>query len=613
MTAQELRQKYLDFFKSKQHTIIPSASLVPGETDASTLFTTAGMHPLVPYLLGAEHPGGKRVANVQKCVRTGDIEDVGDNRHCTFFEMMGNWSFGDYFKEEAISWSYEFLTDPKWLGLDPKRLYVSTFKGENGIPRDEKAIEVWQNIFKKAGLSSGIASEDEIISGDVRIIPLGTEDNFWIAGATGPCGGDTEMFYDTRPEEGPLAGKFGDLVNSYRLMEIWNDVFMEFNKTEDGQYIKLEKPNVDTGMGVERTLMVLNGEYTVFETELFQSILAKLEKLSGCTYQDSEETKRYFRIIADHLKASTFMIADGVIPANVGRGYVLRRLIRRAVRCGKLIGINSVFSDGIAKEIIAMYGYFYTELEAKLGIICSNLIEEEQKFNKTLVAGEQELKKMRNSNIEITGAIAFDLYQTYGFPLEMTEEIITETGGQISDKAGFELKMKEHQELSRTASAGMFKGGLQDSGEESKQLHTATHLLLAALRKILGDHVYQKGSNITPERLRLDFVHADKLTSEQLQSVEALVNQAIDQNLPVSFEEMTVEEAKAKGAMGVFESKYGETVKVYTVGTIENVFSREICGGPHVDHTGGLGRFSIQKEESSSAGVRRVKAVLLPK
>ncbi|NTW30983.1 MAG: alanine--tRNA ligase, partial [Candidatus Moranbacteria bacterium] len=364
MTADELRKKYLDFFASKGHTIIPSASLLPNETDASTLFTTAGMHPLVPYLLGAKHPGGTRVADVQKCVRTGDIDDVGDNRHLTFFEMMGNWSFGDYFKREAIEWSFEFLTDSKWLGLDKERLYVTVFKGEDGIPRDEESIAVWKEVFEKAGISNGVAGDDECAGEGIRIFPLGTDDNFWIAGATGPCGGDTEMFYDMRPEEGPLTGKFGDLVDTFRIMEVWNDVFMEFNKTPEGTYEKLAKPNVDTGMGVERTLAVLANKTTIFETDHFSDLFSKIEALSGLKYGNlSDEryiadgkrcwvdVRRQFRIVADHVKAATFMIADGVTPLNTGAGYVLRRLIRRAVRYGKLLGIKDDFTTEIAEIV----------------------------------------------------------------------------------------------------------------------------------------------------------------------------------------------------------------------------------------------------------------------
>lgn len=640
MNAQQLRTKYLEFFKSKGHAIIPSASLVP-ENDPSVLFTTAGMHPLVPYLLGQEHPGGKRVVNVQKCVRTGDIDDVGDNRHLTFFEMMGNWSFGDYFKEEAIAWSFEFLTHPKWLGLDKNRLYVTVFKGEDGIPRDEDSIDFWKKTFVAAGMEVAVAGEDEIISENVRIIPLGKDDNFWIAGATGPCGGDTEMFYDMRPEEGKLTGKFGELVDSFRIMEVWNNVFMEFNKTAEGKYEKLAKPNVDTGMGVERTLAVLEGEYTVFETELFKPLFEKIAEISGSGYLDSEETKQAFRIVADHIRGSVFMLADGVIPLNTGAGYVLRRLIRRAVRYGKLIGIEKNFAVSVAEIVIQNYSEHYSELAKNREVIFSELKKEEEQFRKTLENGLRELEKRLKkylSNpegnvfyekigdqvgqrevffISDIAQLLFDLFQTYGFPFELASEIVfnnLEEKGVSLDKEKIIEKynnlFKAHQQLSRTASAGMFKGGLQDSGEETAKLHTATHLLLAALRKVLGEQVFQKGSNITAERLRLDFSYGEKMTPEQIAEVEELVNEAIQADLEVQKAEMSLEEAKKIGAMGVFEAKYGEFISVYSILDGEKVVSREICGGPHASRTGALGHFRIQKEEASSAGVRRIKAVL---
>lgn len=601
MTAEELRRKYLEFFKSKGHTIIPSASLIPNETDASTLFTTAGMHPLVPYLLGEDHPGGKRVANVQKCVRTGDIEDVGDNRHNTFFEMMGNWSFGDYFKKEAIEWSFEFLTDPQWLGLDKNRLYVTVFKGEDGIPRDLDAVRFWQETFARAGMEVAVAGEDEIIKDNVRIIPLGIDDNFWIAGATGPCGGDTEMFYDMRPEEGKLEGKFSDLVDSFRIMEIWNNVFMEFNKTAEGEYEKLAKPNVDTGMGVERTLAVLNGEYTVFETELFQPIFQKITQLSGVGYQDSEETKKAFRIIADHIRASVFLTADGVVPSNTGRGYVLRRLIRRAVRYGKLIAIERNFTKEVAEIVIAMFD-FYPELARGKENIFAELEKEEEKFRRTLEKGLAEFNKLQD---RLTGKDAFDLYQSYGFPFEITKELAKEKGLQLNEEE-FAAELKKHQELSRTASAGMFKGGLQSTGEMETKYHTATHLLLAALREILGPETFQKGSNINAERLRFDFNYPQKLTAEQLREIEERVNQKIQEKIPVEMEEMGKEEALKFVKVSFDPAKYGDQVKVYKIGD----FSSELCGGPHVKNIGELGHFKIVKEEASSAGVRRIKAIL---
>ena len=644
MTANELRKKYLKFFESKGHTIIPSASLVPRETDTSTLFTTAGMHPLVPYLLGEEHPGGKRVTSVQKCVRTGDIDDVGDNRHLTFFEMMGNWSFGDYFKKEAIEWSFEFLTGKEWLGLDPKRLYVTTFKGENGIPRDETAIDVWKKVFADAGMDVSVADEDEVIKNNVRIIPLGTDDNFWIAGATGPCGGDTEMFYDTRPEDGLMDGqKFGDLVDSFRLIEIWNDVFMEFNKTVEGKYEKLAKPNVDTGMGVERTLAVLNGKENVFETELFSSLFEKISKISGKNYSDYTSSEglvfnyqKEFRIIADHIKASVFMLADGVMPLNVGRGYVLRRIIRRAVRYGKIIGIEKNFTKEIAEVVIDLHKDFYKELEQNKENIFVELEKEENKFRETLEKGLKILaRELKAVNYEpgmkisdhiiydvdgmagytpfkITGEWLFDFYQNFGFPPEMIFEELNSRGMWIDNQEvytimkEFEAEFKKHQDLSRTASAGAFKGGLQGTGEMEIKYHTATHLLLAALREILGQETYQKGSNITAERMRFDFNCPEKVSPEKLKEIEDLVNQKIQEGGVVEMTEMSKDEALKIAKVSFDPAKYGDVVKVYSIAD----FSVELCGGPHVQNLSELGHFKITKEEASSAGVRRIKAIL---
>jgi alanyl-tRNA synthetase len=485
---------------------------------------------------------------------------------------------------------------------------VTVFKGEDGIPRDEDAIAAWQKVFAAADMNVEVAGEDELIKNNVRIIPLGKDDNFWIAGATGPCGGDTEMFYDMRPEDGKLEGKFGELVDSFRIMEVWNNVFMEFNKTAEGKYEKLAKPNVDTGMGVERTLTVLEGEYTVFETELFTALFEKIAEISGSGYQDSEETKKAFRIIADHVRASVFMLSDGVTPLNTGAGYVLRRLIRRAVRYGKLIGIEKDFTVSIAEIVIQNFGDFYPELKKQREAIFTELKKEEEKFRKTLENGLRQFNKL--SSDAISGKDAFDLYQTYGFPLELTMELAKEKG-VIVDSKEFEKELQKHQELSRTASAGMFKGGLQDSGEDTRKLHTAAHLLLASLRQVLGGNVFQKGSNITPERLRLDFSHPEKVTPQQLTEVENLVNAAIEANLDVVSEEMTLEAARKANAMGVFESKYGEKVTVYSIVTDGGeVVSREICGGPHAKNTGELGHFKIQKEEASSSGVRRIKAIL---
>lgn len=655
MNANELRQKYINFFVSKGHAHIPSASLIP-ENDPSVLFTTAGMHPLVPYLMGETHPGGKRVVNVQKCIRTSDIDEVGDNRHLTFFEMMGNWSFGDYFKKEAIEWSWEFLTDPSWLSLDPQRIYITVFKGEDGIPKDEDSIKAWQDIFKQEGITSEIA-KNEKVDDTTRIIPLGKEDNFWIAGSTGPCGADTEMFYDTNPQAGPLSGKFSDLVKSGRLIEIWNDVFMEFNKTADNKYVPLKQQNVDTGMGLERTIAVLNGFENVFQTEFFQPLFKEIEKLSGKKYSEDENT-RAFRIIADHIKAATFILGDpkGLTPSNVDRGYVLRRLIRRAVRYGKRLGINETFTFKIAEIVIKIYQDTYHELKNNKKFIINQLVLEEEKFAKALQDGLKKAEKILETktpitenkfniimqtshkseilgrtlkdlrekkdsrayldfnipltqeeikNATITGREAFDLYQSFGFPRDMMIEL-AQAKNLFVDTIAFKEEMQKHQELSRTASAGMFKGGLADTSEETTKLHTAAHLMLAALRKVLGTDVYQKGSNITADRLRFDFSYDKKMTPEQIKEVENIVNAKIQEKIPVKCEEVDTEEAKKQGAMGVFGHKYGDKVKVYSIGD----FSKEICGGPHAENTGDLGHFKIQKEESSSAGVRRIKAII---
>jgi alanyl-tRNA synthetase len=618
MKANELRKKYLEFFKSKGHTIIPSASLIP-ENDPSVLFTTAGMHPLVPYLMGESHPGGKRVANIQKCIRTSDIDEVGDNRHLTFFEMMGNWSFGDYFKKEAIEWSWEFLTDTKWLGLEPQRIYVTVFKGEEGIPKDDMSAEIWQAIFKKEGITHEIA-KNEKVDDTTRIIPLGKEDNFWIAGATGPCGADTEMFYDTDPQQGVLNGKFNDLVKSGRLIEIWNDVFMEFDKNVEGKYVPLKQQNVDTGMGLERTITVLNGFDNVFQTEFFQPLFKEIEKLSGKKYAEQENT-RSFRIIADHIKTATFILGDakGITPSNVDRGYVLRRLIRRAVRYGKLLGINEIFTFKVAEHVIKMYQDTYSELKDNKEFIINQFVSEEERFNKTLEKGIEKIEKLferykgNAKEFSLDAKTLFDLYQTDGFPVEMSIEEINKK--RVENKGIeipkdiinlFQQEFQKHQELSRTASAGMFKGGLADSSDETKKLHTAAHLMLAALRQVLGPDVYQKGSNITAERLRFDFSYDKKMTPEQIKKVEDIVNDKIREKLPVKWVEMDTEKARDEGAMGVFGHKYGDKVKVYSIAN----FSKEICGGPHTENTAELGNFIIQKEESSSAGVRRIKAVL---
>ncbi len=605
MTANELRQKYLDFFEGKGHAIIPSAPLVP-ENDPTVLFTTAGMHPLVPYLMGEKHPLGTRLANVQKCVRTGDIDDVGDNRHLTFFEMLGNWSLGDYFKKESIEWSFEFLTSEKWLGLDPRRLYVTVFEGDDDAPLDQESINIWQEQFKKVGIEAKVA-KNGIVDYEKRIISLGKDDNWWgPAGETGPCGPDSEMFYDVSPEDGAVEGKFEEL-NGSRLMEIWNDVFMEYNKKADGTFEKLAQQNVDTGMGLERTLVTLTGKENVFETDIFQPIIRKIEEISGQSYKE-DSNKSAMRIIADHIRSATFMIADGVVPSNVERGYISRRLIRRAVRQGKILGIENNFAAKIAEVVILEYKETYSELEQETAKITEELNQEEVRFRETLEKGLKKIKEIiaeSRKEEQISGEKAFYLFSTFGFPLELTKEIASEHGIAV-DEESFHKEFKKHQDLSRTVSAGMFKGGLADAGENAARLHTATHLLLAALRKVLGENVSQKGSNITGERLRLDFSHSQKMTPEEIAEVERLVNEAISKNIEVKCAEMTLEEAQKTGAIGVFGDKYGEKVKVYSIYD----FSTEICGGPHASATGELGRFKIIKEEASSAGVRRIKATL---
>jgi alanyl-tRNA synthetase len=608
MTASELRQKYLDFFKSKGHAIIPSASLIP-ENDPTALFTSAGMHPLVPYLLGERHPAGQRLANCQKCIRTTDIEEVGDAVHHTFLEMLGNWSLGDpdapdgvgagYFKKEAIEWSWEFLTSPDWLGLDKNKIAVSVFAGDEDAPFDKEAYDIWRNDI-------GVAEE--------RIARLPKKDNWWgPAGETGPCGPDTEMFYWVGAE--PTPKKFNP--EDKRWVEIWNDVFMQFNKKPDGTYESLKQKNVDTGMGLERVLAVLNGLDDNYQTELFINVITKIEHLSDKKYGQSDEITWAMRIIADHLKAATFIIGDdkGITPSNLDQGYVVRRLIRRAIRYGRQLGITQKnWTKDIAEIVINDYEKVCSELKRNKQFILCELEKEESKFGKTLERGLKEFEKIVNSKQTTVNRInreeAFNLYQTYGFPVEMTKELAGDKGLTV-DEDGFKEELKKHQELSRTASVGKFKGGLADASEETKKLHTAAHLLLAALRKVLGSHVVQKGSNITPQRLRFDFSHSEKMTEEQKQEVERLVNEAIAKDLPVHYEEMSLDEAKKKNAMGVFESKYGEKVKVYTVGEGDKVFSKEICGGPHVERTGALGQFKIKKEQSSSAGVRRIKAVLV--
>ena len=591
LTSESLRELYLNFFKEKGHAVIPSASLIP-ENDPSVLFTTAGMHPLVPYLLGEKHPAGTRLTDVQKCVRTGDIEDVGDPSHCTFFEMLGNWSLGDYFKKEMISWSYEFLTSEKYLGIPVEKLAVTVFEGDEDAPRDEESAAYWE----KAGIPKD------------RIFYLPKKNNWWIAGTTGPCGPDTEMFIDRgTPKCSPECSPACDCG---KYLEIWNDVFMQFEKHADGTYTKLKQKNVDTGMGLERTLSILNGVPTVYDTDVFDGAKAEIEALTGKKYGESEDVTRAFRIILDHVRTATFMLGDqkGVTPSNVDQGYVLRRVIRRAVRFGRQLGLQHGKLSAIAEKFVEKYKNIYPELKQNEQRIITELNKEEDKFSKALEDGLKEFNKVV-SHIEgsvFPGKTAFRLFDTFGFPIEMTEELAKERGF-ILDKAGYEEAYKKHQSESHAGSEQKFKGGLAEQNETTARLHTATHLLNAALKSVLHDDgINQRGSNITVERLRFDFNFPRKLTADELKAVEAWVNDAIKANVPVTMEETTVEEAKKAGAVGIFNDKYGEKVKVYTIGK----YSKEICGGPHAKTTGELKSFKIIKEEASSSGVRRIKAVI---
>ena len=583
MKAIEIRNKYLKFFERHGHKIIPSAPLIP-ENDPSVLFTTAGMQPLVPYLLGEKHPEGTRLTDYQKCLRTNDIDEVGDNRHLTYFEMLGNWSLGDYFKEESIAMSFEFLT--KELGIPAEKISVTCFAGDEDAPRDEVTAECW----KKAGIPEN------------RIYYYGKDDNWWIAGEEGPCGPDTEMFYDTgKPACSPDCQPSCDCG---KYVEIWNNVFMEYYKTKDGKYEKLKQHNVDTGLGLERMAMLLQGKETPFDTELFEPVMNKLKELAK---NDSIESRR---IVAEHLRASMMVIADGGRPSNIDRGYVLRKLIRRMSRHLNKLQIDLNELENLINLNIDILKDMYPELEKNRDTIKQVIIEEKNKFIKTLAHGEKEFEKAINkakseNKKVIDGQTIFKLYETYGFPPEITADLAKEQGFEI-DNSEFDKLFKAHQEKSRMGSEQKFKGGLAEQNEKTIAYHTATHLLHKALQIVLGEHAKQRGSNITTERLRFDFSHSEKMTKEQLQKVEDIVNEQIQRDLPVTCEEMTLEEAKKSGAMGLFENKYGDKVKVYTIGD----FSKEICGGPHVTHTGELGHFKIKKEESSSAGVRRIKAIL---
>jgi alanine--tRNA ligase len=588
MKAIEIRNKYLDFFKRHGHAVIPSAPLIP-ENDPSVLFTTAGMQPLVPYLLGEKHPEGTRLTDFQKCLRTNDIDEVGDNRHLTYFEMLGNWSLGDYFKEESIAMSFEFLT--KELGIPVEKLSVTCFAGDENCQRDEVTASCW----RKAGIP-----ED-------RIYYFGKDDNWWIAGEEGPCGPDTEMFYDTGKPK--CSENCNPSCGCGKYVEIWNNVFMEFFKTKDGKYTKLKQHNVDTGLGLERMTMLLQGKETPFDTELFKPVMDKLQELAG--ENDSIESRR---IVSEHLRSSMMIIQDGGLPSNVDRGYILRRLIRRMVRHLRKLQINLNELGELIDLNIDTLKEMYPELHQNSNKIKSVIIEEKDKFEKTLERGEREFNKivnrMKNDGKDtISGQDLFTLYETYGFPPEVTQDLAREAGLKV-DTTEFDKLFKEHQEKSRMGSEQKFKGGLAGTGEQEVRYHTATHLLNAALKVILGKDVHQKGSNITPERMRFDFSCDHKLTDDEKKKVEDLVNEWIAQGLDVKCEEMKKDDAIKSGAECMFIEKYPDIVTVYSIGNDKETVSKELCGGPHVKNTSELGHFKIKKEEASSAGVRRIKAIL---
>ncbi|MDR2158812.1 MAG: alanine--tRNA ligase [Treponema sp.] len=599
MNAGELRSKYLEFFVSRGHAQIQGKSLLP-DNDPTVLFTTAGMHPLVPYLLGEAHPAGNRLVDYQKCIRTGDIDSVGDASHLTFFEMLGNWSLGDYFKEGAIEMSFEFLTSPQWLGIPVEKIGVTVFEGDDAVPRDEESAALWKRL--------GIPED--------RIRYRGREDNWWgPAGSTGPCGPDSEMFYDFG--KAPCGPDCGPGCPCGKWLEIWNDVFMQYNKTAGGTYEPLARTCVDTGMGIERTVTILNGKTSVYDTEIFAPVIAAIGEASGYAYGSDGEKNRSVRIIADHVRSAAFILGDprAVTPSNVGAGYVLRRLIRRAVRHGRKLGMKPPLLSPAAAVVVSQLGGPYPELGENRAFIMEELDREESKFMETLQKGEHEFEKLLPNLLKdprriMPGRLAFKLYDTYGFPIELTEELAAEQGMKVN-REEFDGAFKKHQELSRSQGGQVFKGGLGDQGEMAVKYHTATHLLHRALRMILGDHVAQRGSNITAERMRFDFSHGLPMTAEEIKKVEDIVNEQIRRDLPVSVEVMSLDAAKAGGAVALFGEKYESMVKVYSIGDASTgVFSREVCGGPHAERTGGMGHFRIQKEQSSSAGVRRIRAVL---
>lgn len=604
MTSKELRQKFLNFFEKKGHTILPSSSLIP-QDDPSVLFVTAGMHPLAPYLMGEKHPAGKKLTNVQKCLRTDDIDEVGDIQHLTFFEMLGYWSLGDYFKKESIKFTFDFYT--KVLGFDKDKISVTVFKGDNDAPFDQESYDTWKNEI-------GIPEE--------RIYKYGKKENWWgPVSETGPCGPCTEMFINTGIND--CGENCGPACNCDKFVEIGNNVFIEYFKNKESRFEKLQQKNVDVGLGFERLVMFVQNKKTVFETDLFEDIVAKIRELSK--YENEKST----RIIADHIRAATFALADGVEPSNVDRGYIVRRLIRRAVRNGKKLGIQTLFTKEIAKSVVSNMGRVYPELKKNEQFIYSELDKEEKKFQKSLDWVEQYkndleqfltskiMKKIKkfpivNEKGKASGYYVYENFQTYGVPPDLSQEVAKEVGLEF-DEEEYKNAFVKHQELSRKAAKKKFKGGLGEVTDQTIKYHTTTHLLHEALRRVLRTHVYQKGSNITSERLRFDFSHPDKMTQEEVKKVEDMVNKQITAGLPIIETITTVEEAKGEGAIGLFEAKYGDKVKVYSIGgplDSPDAFSKEICGGPHVKNTEELGQFKITKEEASSAGVRRIKAIL---
>ncbi len=586
ISSDKLKKMFLEFFRKKRHKVIANASLIP-ENDPTALFTSAGMHPLVPYLMGQPHPSGKKLVNVQKCLRTSDIDEVGDSFHLSFFEMLGNWSLGDYFKEESIPWSYEFLTSKEWLNIDKDRLSVTVFAGDDKIPRDTESARIWE----------GLRVPKE------KIFYLPRKDNWWgPIGGTGPCGPDTEMFYDTGKE--PCGDECKPGCSCGKFNEIWNNVFMEYNKTPDGDYELLEQKNVDTGMGVERTVAVLQGKDNVYETEIFAPLIEKIKELAGIEVVPDNQT-RSVRVICDHSRAATFILAEGIVPLNVEQGYVLRRLIRGAIRHGKLLSIEEEFLSELSQIVIETYSRDYPHLKSSEDFIVAELGKEYSRFNNTLARGLNRFNRIAGENKKIDGKDAFLLYQSFGFPIEITRELGRENGIFV-DVDGFHEESEKHQQVSRASADKRFGSGLADTAEATVRLHTATHLLNEALRRVLGKEITQKGSNITQERLRFDFNFDRKLTDQEIRAVEELVNGQIRKALLVKRIETTLDEAIKMGSQAVFEEKYGEKVSVYSIGD----FSRELCSGPHVKNTRELGRFKIMKEEGISAGVRRIRAVL---